>query len=345
MTNNCDNSFELDLFIPNKKPKETTSSHCICDGDYLNNIFTANQAKNEIDEEENYEESYQKRTTAVSDSHDLSESNQFLSSKTKRVTYYSEGIKKEITKQRNRESAKKCREKHKKEILSLVKQNQNLIKEITSLRKKICLLCVHCQAIFKEPPNEKPNFILQKEEQKTPTPSAFLKVKKIAFVTSVITLLCLFANVFSPINRIKRFIDNEVSNGIQIGRKLLAIENQKMEYRLKLDHFVYDEYPVDGPYISFGDYYSIFKKQNFLNNQYEVVQTKKLRFVNDTSVANLNMTECENCIVKIKKQNVKSKEDKMHFSIFYPGESNGTSFAFYEVDCMVVGYSKNKAVP
>ena len=69
MTNNCDNSFELDLFIPNKKPKETTSSHCICDGDYLNNIFTANQAKNEIDEEENYEESYQKRTTAVSDSH------------------------------------------------------------------------------------------------------------------------------------------------------------------------------------------------------------------------------------------------------------------------------------
>ena len=46
-----------------------------------------------------------------------------------------------------------------------------------------------------------------------------------------------------------------------------------------------------------------------------------------------------------KKQNVKSKEDKMHFSIFYPGESNGTSFAFYEVDCMVVGYSKNKAVP
>ena len=55
MTNNRDNSFELDLFIPNKKPKETTSSHCICDGDYLNNIFTANQAKNEIDEEENYE--------------------------------------------------------------------------------------------------------------------------------------------------------------------------------------------------------------------------------------------------------------------------------------------------
>ena len=342
MTNNCDNSFELDLFIPNKKVKETSSNQCICDGDYLNNIFTSNQVKNEIDEEENYEESFQKRTTAVSDSQDLSDSNQFLSSKTKRVRYCSEGIKKEIIKQRNRESAKKCREKHKKEILSLVKQNQSLIKEITSLRKKICLLCVHCQEIFKETPNEKPNFILQTTDikQKTNKLLAFPKVKKIAFITSVITLVCLFANVFSPI----RIIENEMQSGIQIGRKLFAIENQKMEYRLKLDHFIYDEYPVDGPYISFGDYYSIFKEHRFLNNQYEVVQTKKLRFVNDTSVANLNMTECENCIVKIKKQNVKSK-DKMHFSIFYPGENNGDSFAFYEVDCMVVGYSKNKAVP
>lgn len=356
---NLDNSFELDLFIPNKTKNIDLSSkkqiipNCICDNYIKKTFFEI--GKNDLDcqlNEDLYEESFQKKTSVTSDTIELSENcSHYLSSKTKRDLALSQISKKEIYKQKNKESAKKCREKHKKEVIALVKQNQTLTKEITYLRRKLSLLCSNCKKIFSEVNKQQPFTLTQSTKLEIqPNINGSLlrpKTKKIAFVTSVLTIICLFSNFFM-IN-LEKNNGNSLSKIIQVGRKLLAIEDKTVEYRLKLDKIVHDEYPNGGPYISFGDYYSLFNNKNFLKKQYEIVQTKKLRFVNDSFIVDSNITECNDCIVKINLEHIKSKnDDPLHFTIFYPlsfVKEGNNDLSFYQVECEVVGYSKNRAVP
>lgn len=356
MTMNLDSSFEFDLFIPNKTKNVDLSSkkqiipNCICDNHIKETFFEI--GKKELDyhlNEDLYEESFQKKTSVTSDTIEISEnSNQYLSFKTKREDTPSQISKKEIYKQKNKESAKKCREKHKKEVIALVKQNQSLTKEITCLRKKLSFLCSNCKKIFNE---QQPFTLTQctKLEIKPNINGSLLrpKTKKIAFITSVLTIICLFSNFF--MNNIEKNSNGSLSKIIQVGRQLLAIDDKTVEYRLKLDKLIQDEYPNGGPYISFGDYYSLINNKNFLKKQYEIVQTKKIRFVNDSFIVDSNVTECNDCIVKINLEHIKSNNDNpLHFTIFSPlnyVKEGNNDLSFYQVECEVVGYSKNRAVP
>lgn len=251
---------------------------------------------------------------------------------------------------KNKESAKKYREKHKREVANLIRRNQQLIKENNFLRKQL-MNCPHCRNLFiknNSDNNEKKTFIVHSNSS-----SVNQSKKKIIFVTSVIALFSLLIGLICPSILI------EQTKKVIIGRKLFVLkEDYNSQYLLYLSNYIPQKKFYNGPGILFGDYYKLAYQKPFLNDNFKIYQYKQTRFIEDNSFFQNNMPTCDECMIKINKENIKkSKENPLQFSIFVPltnqskfweyaDESyiNENNISYLEITCEVIGYSKNKRV-
>ena len=116
-------------------------------------------------------------------------------------------------------------------------------------------------------------------------------------------------------------------------------------------------------YVLFGDYYSLIKKKSFLNNVNDILfsfkNKGKIRLLKEKDITNnLEINNCEDCIVELDQENLvikKSKNNGYQFKLILTPKMiniNGINLdmnidkenlttSLYEIDCNILGYSKN----
>ena len=104
--------------------------------------------------------------------------------------------KKEIRKEKNKESARKCRLKKKQEYNKLLKENEKLKNELTNLRKKLAnLLCSECKQKILNSHCENYSISSKNNYNEINEKNTFLKKKRNAIIfTSVTILFCILIN-------------------------------------------------------------------------------------------------------------------------------------------------------
>ena len=257
-------------------------------------------------------------------------------------------LRKEKYKVKNKESARRYREKHKREVNNLIRKNQQLIKENNFLRRQL-MNCPHCRNILLNSNSNKDKFIVNSNQNIVSS-----NKKKVIFLTSVIALFSLFLGLICPsmvIRQTKKMI---------IGRKLFVFkEDFRNQYLLYLSNYVPQKQFYNGPAILFGDYYKLAFQKSFLNDNYKIYQYRQTRFIEDNSFfQGYGTPTCDDCMVRINRENIKkSDENPLQFSIFVPLTNqskfweyadeayiNTTNLSYLELNCQVIGYSKNKRV-
>ena len=104
--------------------------------------------------------------------------------------------KKEIRKEKNKESARKCRLKKKQEYNKLLEDNEKLKNELTNLRKKLeNLLCSECKQNILNSHCENYSISSKNDYNEINEKNTFLKKKRNAIIfTSVTILFCILIN-------------------------------------------------------------------------------------------------------------------------------------------------------
>ena len=104
--------------------------------------------------------------------------------------------KKEIRKEKNKESARKCRLKKKQEYNKLLEDNEKLKNELTNLRKKLeNLLCSECKKNILNSHCENYSISSKNDYNEINEKNTFLKKKRNAIIfTSVTILFCILIN-------------------------------------------------------------------------------------------------------------------------------------------------------
>lgn len=359
---NTEFAFQLDY-------KANDNSDNISSHDYDNQIFNDFFKEEGAFEPENNEkdDTLTKVKDTNTDEDVKSVSTNFLSSKTKREKIgqpKDNKTKRDIFLQKNRESAKKCREKRKKEILDLIKQNQVLTAQLNYFKQKKEVLCPKCKCIVFESPvfiNQSANneglnnkFIIKANTNSSTidlqrrNQSNSNSIKRFGLIGGAIAMLCVFSTMMS--------IQSNLFSSAQSNYSVRSLAQQKHSenryYSFKTNSSQTDILPSTGPYLSFGDYYSIKTKNAFLTKKYDLINNGKTKIINDTTVANTNMTECDNCVVKIsEKHQFRKENDMIKFTLLFPlspfeeSQSENKTFLFYQVDCVAVGFQKNEYYP
>ena len=110
---------------------------------------------------------------------------------------------------KNRESARRSRAKKTQDLIFLLEENKVLKKENQFLKSKIEQLCPHCKSIFTSKSINNNNLVHTKFIINKPTPVVTPDNhqgnphRKIAGIIGIISLLCIFANIFYTSSQIK----------------------------------------------------------------------------------------------------------------------------------------------
>ena len=166
-------------------------------------------------------------------------------------------IKKTEKLKKNAESARKARLRKKLLLDSLIEENKKLKKLIYFYQKEIQLyICKDCKKKL-----NKPELMFKIEQNNNNNKKIISKKPLFSIIITIILILVLFSfNNINIANEKKSIRNLEQMNYFEISNKELQ--------NINLTH--------NKLYISFGDYYSLISKNNFLNGKNLIFSMKKI---------------------------------------------------------------------
>ena len=244
---------------------------------------------------------------------------------------------------KNAESAKKARLRKKLLFESLIEENKKLRNLIYFYQKEIQFkLCKECKKKL-----NKPEFIFKIEQNNNNNKKIISKKPLFSIIISIILILVLFSfNNINIANEKKSIRNLEQMNYFEISNKELQ--------NINLTH--------DKLYISFGDYYSLISKNNFLNGKNLIFSMKKegIKYIKEEDFDFNKIKDCKHCLIELYRNNVEFAPDRINrFKIyFYPKnvitpeglinysnniDEKGNKYeTFFEIDCLAIGFSSNR---
>lgn len=256
-------------------------------------------------------------------------------------------LKKKEKLKKNAESARNARLRKKLLMESLIEENKKLRNLICFYQNEIqFLLCEECKKKIKKP---KSLFITSNVQNK----NNILKNKKLfSIVLSLISILLFFSfNYFNFINQKIKF-----RNLTLLQHKYSYLEYSNKD--LKNFNLIYNKI-----FISYGDYYSLITRKNFLNENNLTFSFKNegiQYFKEDDFELHKKINNCKHCIIELYRNKIEYDPNRMNrFKLyFYPKkiltpegiinfennrDENGYEYkTFFEVDCLSIGFSKNR---
>lgn len=244
-------------------------------------------------------------------------------------------IKRKNRLKKNAECARKSRERKKILMNNLIEENMRLKLENKELKKIInSRFCSKCG---KEILNESNKYMIDN--------SNLNQNKKKIFVLSTFLILTILLLIFH-INPITSKLRN---------LNLVSEEIPNFKYsNLEIENFT-----LTSIHISYGDYYSLVKRNKFLQSKYTYINKGKIRLIKERDLTNdIEPENCENCIIKLEQNNITFKKSKfkgIHFKIIMIPKiiningtdikinsgKNGEPISIYEIDCNVFGFSQH----
>jgi hypothetical protein len=241
------------------------------------------------------------------------------------------------------ESAKKARLRKKLLFESLIEENKKLRNLINIYQKEIQFkLCKECKKKL-----NKPEFIFKIEQNNNNNKKIISKKPLFSIIITIILILVLFS--FNNIN-----IANEKKSIRNLEQKdYFEISNKELQ-NINLTH--------NKLYISFGDYYSLISKNNFLNGKNLIFSMKKegIKYIKEEDFDFNKIKDCKHCIIELYRNNIEFAPDRINrFKVFfYPKniitpeglinysnniDEKGNKYeTFFEIDCLAIGFSENR---
>ena len=272
--------------------------------EFKNIHLNLNQEINIQSEEENQNNC---STNSISDNNN--NSNIFIGQK-REGNNLTEAEKKAERRKKNRESAKRSRDKKKIEINNLFEENKLLNKQIDFFKnfidKKMCETCKH--KMIKELGKKKnTNINISLEENNSIQNLKQKNYKKLPLVTTVVIIICLFRSGFGE-NFQK--ISPTISNGVE------KISRNLQEYK---KNFEFSFPQTDEIIMNVLDYYNInYQTIKLLQENYKKYYPN-VKFIDENKAYEkfLNDKECKNCMVGLNK------------NIKFINSTNPTIFKFF----------------
>lgn len=226
---------------------------------------------------------------------------------------------KEILRERNRLNQRKCRINKRKDILDLMKQKKIIKIQLKEYKSKYEYIKNHiCPQCTKNINESNKNFeifqIFQSQNSRSKNISKYFSFKNTSIFTIITIMIFLFFNFSSLKNQNNiSFVDN-LEKIIQIrnlkkdiiGPTYLNVKQISETLRLN----------KSGIFLSFGDFYSITKKNYFLESKYDFINNGKIRVIKDSSYAYSIPKKCDKCLLEISKDNIIQNKDNLHFKLF-----------------------------
>ena len=241
------------------------------------------------------------------------------------------------------ESAKKARLRKKLLFESLIEENKKLRNLIYFYQKEIQLyICKDCKKKL-----NKPEFIFKIEQNNNNNKKIISKKPLFSIIITIILILVLFSfNNINIANEKKSIRHLEQMNYFEISNKELQ--------NINLTH--------NKLYISFGDYYSLISKNNFLNGKNLIFSMKKegIKYIKEEDFDFNKIKDCKHCIIELYRNNIEYAPDRINrFKVFfYPKniitpeglinysnniDEKGNKYeTFFEIDCLAIGFSTNR---
>ena len=262
--------------------------------------------------------------------------------------------KEKLRKIRNKEAARKSRQKRKFEIEKLLQENRKLKQENTFLRHQLAVsLCYECKKKIPQiinnssiRSNESTN---QLSQSSISSINLLSRKKPITIFTTFVVIFVIFTNFFSQI----QIITNNESLTKNSIRKL----NSK-NFHLSLEEIDNYNYTIAGWFITFGDFYMITHQSMFLDpSRYYFENKGGVRILKQEEALNYKNDTCKNCIVELDQSNFVRDKKSLKFTLILPTRkfwndsvNNYTYYnyntsseeVFYEIDCEVLGMKENR---
>ena len=253
-------------------------------------------------------------------------------------------IKKTEKLKKNAESARKARLRKKLLLDSLIEENKKLKKLIYFYQKEIQLyICKDCKKKL-----NKPELMFKIEQNNNNNKKIISKKPLFSIIITIILILVLFS--FNNIN-----ITNEKKSIRNLEQKdYFEISNKDLK-NINLTH--------NKLYISFGDYYSLISKNNFLNGKNLIfsMKNKGIKYIKEEDFDFNKIKDCKHCLIELYRNNIEYAPDRINrFKVFfYPKniitpeglinysnnniDEKGNKYkTFFEVDCLGIGFSENR---
>lgn len=247
----------------------------------------------------------------------------------------------------NRVAAKKSRDRKKKEIDKIFKENFELKEKIRMLEwrmsNSICPNC-HKKILFSQ---------AQTISESLPSSIQNPQKKVLFTLITAIGLICVLFNIFSG----NYFETNTKLMPIRILYERLVPPFNQSKIEIRKSDITKHSFKVTGWFLTFGDFYSITQRKPFLSEEiFEFDNKGKVRMLTVDEAFKLD--SCQNCVVQLGGKNI-VRIKPLHFNLFmttdkywslseedgnryiYPDSDSDSHHQFFRFNCKIIGVSIN----